>query len=249
MAARDWPGFEVDDATVIWRYMAVDRFRDLLAGHLYFAAAHQFEDQFEGAITDAEMSRRRLMAAEFDDPDPWLETESWAFEDLRRMTKINRWHAANHENVAMWERYIRPGVDGVALRSTAGALKRSLREFRLQPQYGEETIVVGGVRYLDFATEGRVDRSMLSIFLYKRIEYRDEHEIRALLSLRMATEFGVPIPGDGVTVGTDVDALINEVRLSPGVRDATMQELAEATKAAAARAPLVRSTLSRPPTY
>ena len=90
---------------------------------------------------------------------------------------------------------------------------------------------------------------MLSIFLYKRIEYRDEHEIRALLSLRMATEFGVPIPGDGVTVGTDVDALINEVRLSPGVRDATMQELAEATKAAAARAPLVRSTLSRPPTY
>jgi hypothetical protein len=102
MVGVDYGDFEAADDLVVWRYMSVDRLRDLLAGHLYFAAARQFEDPFEGAITAAEQGRRLQAARRVfpgDESMPALSAQeaSRAFEDLRRMTKINCWHAMPHE--------------------------------------------------------------------------------------------------------------------------------------------------------
>lgn len=154
-------GFEVPDDTVIWRYMSLGRFNDLLRGEFYFAAAHQFEDQFEGAITDAQASRRREQAKHVYPGDEaaqlrQLKHLSWAFGDLRRMTKINCWHARAAENTAMWERYLRD-QPGVAIASTAGALKAALHPFRLAPHYGKENIFVAGIRYIDYVREDMDD--------------------------------------------------------------------------------------------
>lgn len=251
MVAVDYADFEAADDLVVWRYMSLDRLRDLLTGHLYFAAARQFEDLFEGAITAGEQGRR-LQEARRVFPDDermqaWSAQEaSRAFEDLRRMTKINCWHAMPHENAAMWERYCSTGV---AVASTVGSLKRTLHEFRLKPECGAESIYVGRVRYLDYAAEDMMDRTMLGIFLHKRVEYRDENEVRALLSLRMAQEFGVPIPDSGVHVRVDLAELIDEVRLWPA---ATMYEVAAVSdeiRQAGVDCPVSRSTLGNAPTY
>ncbi len=51
MAGVDYKEFPAGGRTVIWRYMATTRFARLLDGELYFAAARQFDDQYEGAIT------------------------------------------------------------------------------------------------------------------------------------------------------------------------------------------------------
>src|SRR4051794_21617697 len=128
MAAADFPGFEVSNDTVIWRYLALTRYRELLSGRLYFAAAQQFGDHFEGAITAAQHAwRRREAARTFPDDVAMQERDldglTDAFADLRRMTKISCWHARATENIAMWERYLQ-GSPGVAVASTVGALKR-----------------------------------------------------------------------------------------------------------------------------
>lgn len=253
MAGVDYAGFEAADDTVIWRYMPSARFDNLLAGRLYFAAAHQFDDQFEGAITAAENARRRRsIAGVFPDDNAQirsLEDLSGAFADLRRMTKLSCWHARRHENVAMWERY-RTAGRGVAVASTVGALKRSLCEFRLRPNYGVEPIVVGAVRYIDYATEEMAgESSMLDVFMHKRVEYRDETEIRALLSLRMAAEHGVEIPADGVDVSIDARELMTEVRAHPEATPTEVEALADATRRANVDCPVSRSRLGYKPTY
>jgi len=253
MVAIDYKQLPPSDSQVIWRYMALDRFDDLLDGKLYFAAAHQFEDAFEGAVTASELSRRRAVAErifpeDVGAQDDLVAMESRAFADLRRMTKVNCWHAAEHENVAMWERYLR-GEPGVAVVSTVRRLKDCMHPFRLEPHYGEESIMVGRVEYLDFDTEEMSDRSMLGIFLHKRREYRDEREVRALLSLRMASEFGVQIPTDGVVVRVDPRMLADRVVAWPDAAEDELAELAHITAAAGLQSPIVPSTLSAPPTY
>jgi hypothetical protein len=252
VAVRDQPEFEAGDETVIWRYMPLRRFHDLLSGHLYFAAARQFDDPFEGAITDAERAWREQEAKrDFDDEDTesWLAGMSSAFAELRRLTKVNCWHAATGENVAMWERYLHEKNAGVAVRSTVGGLKEALHEFRLRPTYGEETIVVGRVRYIDFAAHEVIHRSMLEIFLYKRIEYRDEQEIRAILSLRMAEEFGVAVPPRGVHVGVDLAKLVDEVRVSADAGEDVLEKVQTVVRDTGLTSPVTRSTLAKTPTY
>jgi hypothetical protein len=76
-------------------------YHDLLRGELYSPAAHQFDDRFEGAITNAAIA--------------------WRVQDAERT-------------------------------------------FPDDP-VGEEPIVVGAVRYLDYAGEEMKDRSMLAVVL------------------------------------------------------------------------------------
>lgn len=250
MTADDFPGFEADDDTRIWRYFRNERLADLLSGSLYFAAARQFEDDFEGALTAAAHARRVQSVPSFLSPDERVRHEqnlSRAFEDLRRMTKINCWHARAHENVSMWERYCPQG--GVAVRSTVGRLKRALNEFRLDPEYGAERIVIGRVRYLDYETDSFVDGSMLGLFLHKRSAFEDESEIRAVLSLRFAAEYGVTIPDGGVRVGVDLPDLIDEVRVGPYEDNEAVVRVRSQLHAIGLKCEVRPSELSDRPTY
>lgn len=241
------------DDTVIWRYMTVERFADVVSGMLYFASATQFDDAFEGSITEAQFARRHAQHTRFfdgqRDVDVALASTSQAFAELRRLTKINCWNASEHENVAMWERYLPKGTCGVAVQSTVESLRSALRPFRLSPRYGEEGIVVRRVRYLDYSKDDFEDRSMEAPFFYKRIEFRDEQEVRAVLSLRVAEEFGVPVPELGVVVGVDPQQLIEEVRVSPACTTADVERIKEMMKAKGVVCPVTPSTLSRRPAY
>ena len=163
------------------------------------------------------------------------------------MTKINCWHARAHENVSMWERYCPRG--GVAVRSTVGRLKRALEDFRLDPRYGAEPIRIGRVKYLDYDADDFADGSMLGIFFHKRAAFEDESEVRAILSLRMAVEFGVPIPDAGVPVAVDLTELIDQVRVGPH-HDPGMVERVEADlRAVGVDCEVRTTTLADPPAY
>jgi len=244
MAGIDYRGFEATDDTVIWRYMATPRLIDLLSGALYFAPAEAFNDEFEGAISTPEQVRRltTLTSVSQEASQDLVSAISRSFQDLRRLTKINCWHAATHENIAMWERY---RADAVIV-STVGRLKRSLREFRLKSTFAEEKIVVGCVHYLDYSVDSMRDRTMLGVFLQKRLEYRDENEIRALLPLRQAEEFGVVVPHAGVKVEVDLRELIAEIRIRKVEHEAEIRAAAEREGLAGT---LRLSTLTNRPTY
>lgn len=241
------------DETVIWRYMSAERFIDVLSGSLYFAAATQFDDAFEGAITQAQFAKRRALHARLlgaeRDLDATMRSTSRAFAELRRLTKMNCWHASDHENVAMWERYLPKGTCGVAIQSTVGALRSALQPFRLDPRFGEENIVVRRVQYMNYSTDESPGQAMDAPFFYKRIEYRDEREVRAVLSLRMAEEFGVRVPDLGVAVGVDPCLLIAEVRVGPDCKSDDLSRVRSLMQARGVERPVARSTLSRRPVY
>ena len=87
-------GLDWDES--LWRYFRPDRFVSLLDTSLiYFAAATQFTDPFEGAVA--------VLPPEFPvDPryDEMDHVEN-AFYELKRLTKINCWHRAEYESDAM----------------------------------------------------------------------------------------------------------------------------------------------------
>lgn len=240
MVGIDYEHFAAPDNLVIWRYMPIGRLEMLACGQLYFPSARQFDDPFEGAITDAERAQR-LDLVGLERSPIGSEGSLAAFEELRRMMKISCWHASPYENTAMWERY---GNDSaVAVASSVGSLKHSLHEFRLKPEHGEEEIKVGRVQYIDYASDVMDQRSMEARFMYKRIEYRDEQEIRALLSLRFAEEFAVPVPELGVYVDLNPEELIHQVRVWPTATEGDLTGIQAMVSGASLTCPVARSSL------
>ena len=78
---------QLDLAEPLWRYFKTKRFLELLkSSHLYFAAARQFEDPFEGAV--AVLPPGFPVDPRYANP----EAHERAFEELRRLTKVSCWH-------------------------------------------------------------------------------------------------------------------------------------------------------------
>lgn len=199
--------------SLIWRYMSVERLVTMLENAcLYFAAATQFADPFEGAT--AVVEHTPPADQRFLDED-WTER---AFQELRRLTKINCWHCADYESDAMWKLYAGQGK-GVAICSSPDRLNLALRSFRLAPGYGSETIWFGPVRYCDL-TKVRLRTNMERRFFFKHQAFAWEREYRLAISLRIAEEFAVKVPDRGVEVSVNLEKLISYVLLGPELSDA-----------------------------
>lgn len=211
MPASQYEKFEIPENQKIWRYMNLRKFESLLAEKaLFFASATQFEDVFEGSITKHDHERAiSQLAPDLQHVYPRI---SSAFKELTRLTKICCWHANQHESEGMWKLYLGTD-DGVAIQSTTTRLLNSIGEYRIQPEYGSETVHVGKVRYLDYQNEPMEHSSMLDRFFYKRVEFAAENEIRAAVSLRLAEEYGVSVPDKGILVPVDLAGLIERVIL------------------------------------
>jgi hypothetical protein len=211
MVIRNIWNEQADKDAVIWRYFRPDRFVDVVTTRsLYFAAATQFEDRFEGAVRVFARSRP-------DEPDqPSTTFVDRAFAELRRLTKISCWHRAPHESDAMWRLYA-DSHKGVALKTTVGKLHAALLPFRLAPTFGTEDPWCGDVRYFDLS-RNHANLSMLERFFYKHQPFEWEREHRIAISLRMAEEFAVAVPKHGISVGIKLDALVDSIMIGPGIR-------------------------------
>jgi hypothetical protein len=139
----------LDMAEPLWRYFKTERFLELLqSNHLYFSAARQFEDHFEGAVAilpqgfpiDPQHANMKLI----EEP----------FEELRRLTKVSCWHRAAYESDAMWKLYA-GARKGVAIRTNAERIQASAKPFQLKPEYGSEDLWAGNVNYVDLVKEWR----------------------------------------------------------------------------------------------
>src|SRR5947209_3430531 len=102
---------EFDWSEQLWRYFRLTRFAWMLeSSQLYFAAASQFSDRFEGAAA--------VLPPDFP-VDPRYEQMDYAeaaFFESRRKKKINCWHRAEYESNAMWRLYAGEGK-GIAICS------------------------------------------------------------------------------------------------------------------------------------
>ena len=115
---------EPGDAAVIWRFMDLRKFRDLMASEeLYFRRADLFTDKSEG-LPPQQYARRVLDLDPYDIADRVsLNNHLGSLAQHREAYYISCWHLFREETLDMWEQY---GHDGVAGCSRYGLLKSAL---------------------------------------------------------------------------------------------------------------------------
>lgn len=217
---------QINNDEPLWRYFKTERFVDMLAtGELYFAAARQFQDPFEGATAV-------IPHGTHVDPRYPLDGElgERAFEELRRLTKISCWHRASYESDAMWQLYA-GAWKGVAIRTTPGRLSAAATTFRLEPQHQGEDLWGGNVKYVDLLQE-RLRINMMGRFWHKHMAFSWEREFRLGISLRFAEEFGVAVPERGIRVPFNLDQMIDRIFLGPSLETNEVEAIRNAAEQA-----------------
>ena len=186
------------------RYMDFTKFLALLEdSSLFFSNATRFEDPYEGAFSKANkqhrgfvLSRSQQDATRITGPD----TENYA---------ISCWYAATHESAAMWQLYA-GSSDAIAIRTSFGKLRAAL----------PECIRIGLVKYADYNQQWISEQDPIHRFLYKRISFKHEAELRAIVDLNdpESALSGRVVDGNYV-LGLDLNRLITHVFVSPKSQD------------------------------
>ena len=187
-----WEPSEPDPAATLWRYMSFAKFCSLLERReLFFSLVGDMEDRYEGFV---------FPPPPRDHGDRLHKAESIGRNLLHKIARsalINCWTKSDHESALMWEAYA--GAEGVAVRTTFRDLRESIHSDTELP------VTFGQVEYVNYL-QREVPRFGWAPLFHKRMEYRGEEEVRALLP-------GPPW-GDSVTDPTGPD-----IRLDPDVME------------------------------
>lgn len=140
------------DDCVIWRYMSFAKFVWLIAAEsLYFPRLDQHSDEWEGLVstTPEKLGERKY---------------------IRFAKYINCWHINDNESDAMWKLY-GPSGENVAIKSTVGALKISLKD--------GTPVCIGEVDYREGVPPAG---NLYWPVVYKRKAFGHEKELRLCIS-------------------------------------------------------------------
>jgi hypothetical protein len=213
-------GIEPNDPdTPVFRFLEFWKFEDLLCGHLYFRRIDRLDDQREAIPFDDDYRLLGLNPYSLDDRQTSNHHVGFAAQ-MRQSYYISSWNTV--ETLRMWHEYA-PG-DGVAVRSTYGALKQALEPMEADKpmlgltRYGHKHIPRGSGNLMVHAST-------------KDGSYAHEHEVRALLWRIDGLETGNrhidldnrahdrPIypthNPEGIRNQVDVQKLVSEVIVSP----------------------------------
>lgn len=208
--------------TPIWRYTTFEKFCWLIEkSSLYHARLDQFEDPFEGAVTNAYAKRRD--AGELDPYFSLKEHEPQIFKLGRYHQFATCWHASEHESDAQWKLYAAGGA-GIAIVSTMARMRDSVD---LTPRQG----ILADVAYVDFEnhlmrrlTGGR---TVIRPGHLKRKSFEHEREVRGIILTDLIVEGGTFTMDDaflerqrllqplGVSAKVDLKGLIQAIVISP----------------------------------
>ena len=84
------------DDTIIWKYLDLSKFLDLLlSNRMFMARSDKFEDQFEGTFSEPTYEEIKKLLA---DNPKYLD----AYKSKRKNIIISSWHANSYESYAMW---------------------------------------------------------------------------------------------------------------------------------------------------
>ena len=115
--------------TVIWRYLGLDKFLDLLASNeLFFTNAKKMTDKHEGVIPKRNEKHilKQLKSEGFNDEEAKYESQKRLHQtnSLRALTLLNCWTINQHESYALWKIYLGGDKSGVAIKTTVSKLER-----------------------------------------------------------------------------------------------------------------------------
>ena len=170
---------------------------------LFFSNATRFEDPYEGAFSKANRQHRNFVLSRSQQDSSLVvdrDSENYA---------ISCWYASTHESAAMWHLYA-GSSDAIAIRTSYGKLRSAL----------PDCIKIGLVKYADYNQQWISEQDPIHRFMYKRISFKHEAELRAIIDLN---DPRAPLNGqidDGnYLVGLDLNRLITHVFVSPKSQD------------------------------
>lgn len=156
---------------------------------LHFSRSDKFEDKWEGIPSRKDYAMYDLL------------------NKYRIRTAINCWQENDFESYLMWKTYIGKG-NGIAIKSSIGRLKSIFEKSIGNDEY------IGRLEYCKFK-EFPTETNRFQPVLRKRIQYRDEKEVRVISAKQndgIFDEYGINIP-------VSFDKLIDKIYISPNSDD------------------------------
>jgi hypothetical protein len=184
--------------TVIWKYLDLSKFLDLLMSKkLFMSRSDKFEDQYEG--TFSEPTYEEIKKLSIDNPD-FLQF----YKTHREQVAISSWHINEYESFAMWQIFTQ-NSEGIAIQSTLGRLQNALTPETNYKQY------IGEVNYIDYKKEYIPFDDMFFPFLFKRKSFQYEREVRIISDVSKSK---ITL-NDGLKINVDLGQLIERIYIHP----------------------------------
>ena len=241
----NWEPSVPEATATLWHYMSFAKFCSLLERkELFFALVGDMEDKYEGFIYPPIPREHgdRLQKAERQAHD-WL-------RKIVRTALISCWTESGHESSLMWETYA--DADGVAVRTTFQHLQESIHSVAKLP------VTFGQIEYVDYRRK-EVPRFSWAPLFHKRMEYRGEGEVRAVLpgpplKDEYLTNLDLDIRLDpdvaeqrGRYIPVNLEILVQEIVLPPHAAPWFAQIVKSVVHQSPVRARVTRSAIESPP--
>jgi hypothetical protein len=153
----------------VWRYMDFTKFVSMLQNNgLFFLMVAKLQDPFEGSFARGNEVLRPMIYKHM--PNPYKVTAGEVVQRLRDHVAVSCWHVNERESAAMWKLYSKSN-EAVCIQSTFRKLNNAVRTVAR----------VGSVRYVDYETSWIPESNPLAPFIYKRLSFEHEREIRAII--------------------------------------------------------------------
>ena len=187
-----------DPATVIWKYLDLSKFVDLLLyKKLFMSRSDKFEDQFEGTFSEPTFEEIRKLSVNNPGFLDYYKTH-------REKVVVSSWHVNEYESYAMWQIFTQKN-EGLAIQSTLGRLEKALAPESQFEQF------IGEVNYIDYKKEYIPFDNTFFPFLFKRKSFQYEREIRIISDL---SGHNMTI-GNGVKIDVELHHLIEKIYIHP----------------------------------
>lgn len=204
--------------TVIWRYVGLDKFLDLLISEeLFFSNAAKMSDRLEGVVPkrNQDYLLKSIKSNGFSGKNAENERKIILDEihSQKKYTLLNCWTISQSESYALWKIYLDGSKSGVAIRTTVSKLKKAINKGN-----GDfiGNIFISKVKYTDFIKEE--PENIFNIITTKNKFYDYEKELRLFIFHKPKTQGKINI-SNGRRLKIDLNELIDEIYLSPFVGD------------------------------
>lgn len=258
-----------DWSSSVWRYLSTSQLLSILEkDKLRFTRTDEFPDPYEGTLPEKVLEEIDFHSLESGLPNKVLKDEEADFifrggynsiETFQNTFFHNCWNFKSYESKPMWDSKSKDG-EGVAIKTTVEDLIGCFEVF------DKDYVFVGLVEYGDYNNFYQKFRDIIdtedwkSVHFHKPIEFEEENELRAMVSLLPtpeATPFddsskynvGEEVSLDwskqpsGVDIPINKNRLIQEVRLSPYADDWQKQIIKDTLETHEVDAPVSKSEI------
>lgn len=191
---------EPQDNDMLWKYMSLPKFLNLLNGKLYFNRIDSFEDVFEATFPKYnELHRDEVYGGKCPIPKQSFDA---IVSHAKKHTYVSCFHKNEYESAFMWKLYA--GEDGVAFVTSFERLKESFCN-------EEKHIYISNVQYIDYENQYLPESNLFYLSIHKRKSFSHENEVRCIYVSDVSNTDGPT----GMLMAVELKKLIEKVYISP----------------------------------